>query len=102
MSEVVIYDPLSIRRDRRRFRGHRVRSEVGGHLGGQARAGKCAERSSKLSCGALLMRSWPWGACASRGSVIDVAPRMVARRGWDLPDPEGLQDGGGDTYRDNH
>lgn len=69
-------------------------SEVRGQLGGQAGAGKCAERSSKPSCGALLMRSL--------GSVIDVAPRMVAWRGWDLPDPEGLQDGGGDTRRDNH
>lgn len=72
VSELVIYDALrseTIRRNRHRFRGHGARSDVRGYLGGQGRAEKCAEGSSKLYWGALLTWSQPWGAyvCVSPG-----------------------------------
>lgn len=107
VSGLVIYDALrseSIRRDRHRFRGDRARSDVRGYSRGQARAAKCAEGSSKLYWWALLMWSQSWGVyvCVSRGSVISVAQWIVAWQGWDLSDPEGLQDGGGeDTHIDS-
>ena len=58
----MIYDPLSsenIRRDRSRFRGHRVRSEFRGHLDGvRPRKGNVLREVQNPPVGAPLMRSW--------------------------------------------